>query len=567
MKEPTRPVHQPTVERDGSLVAHTVATPTAFKVRARVTVGSRKVIPVIFVPGVMGSNLRVRADAVAQAKAGPQPGEPAWRPPNGCIEAVKEAVKWSERSPAQRQHILDARILEVDPGGELEFAPYAFDRAVLRERGWGEVHADSYGALLSDLQSRLDKTFQTHHGKREIRDFWRRVIQCQPARWGVRSFEKITEAELEKYAAYQYPVYAFGYNWLDSCDISARLLRRRIDQIKKFWVERKHSCTKVILITHSMGGLVARACARMSETGHGGGMDIAGVIHAVMPALGAPVAYRRIACGTEGSHFTSTITDNLKTSAFVSIAGDTSAKTTPVMALSPGILQLLPNHFYPGPWLTIKTMRRVNHKDEVRDLLTLPDGNPYDFYRDMKSWYRMIDPDLANPGKSPLWSSGDVRKAIVAAIDEAERFHREVLTVGGTSEGLGKPYYHPNTYAFYGADSALKTYSQIRWVARETSSSHVALTPANVRAARLVGIGDGGARDVEIEQAGRLSFRVWPQDSHGDETVPVLSGAAPQAHVRQIFAPIGFRHQDSFRHDDMLLLTRHLIVKIVQEIQ
>ena len=82
MSEPTRPIHQPTVERDGSLVAHTVATPVAFKVRARVTIGSRKVIPVIFVPGSMGSNLRARADSNKRDDDALRPGEPAWRPPN-----------------------------------------------------------------------------------------------------------------------------------------------------------------------------------------------------------------------------------------------------------------------------------------------------------------------------------------------------------------------------------------------------------------------------------------------------------------------------------------------------
>jgi hypothetical protein len=61
MSEPTRPIRQPTVDTDGSLLAHTVATPKSFKVRAKVTVGSRKVIPVIFVPGIMGTNLRARS--------------------------------------------------------------------------------------------------------------------------------------------------------------------------------------------------------------------------------------------------------------------------------------------------------------------------------------------------------------------------------------------------------------------------------------------------------------------------------------------------------------------------
>lgn len=568
MKEPTRPIHQPTVERDGSLVAHTVATPTAFKVRARVTIGSRKVIPVIVVPGIMGSNLRARRDAGNGPDAILKPGEPAWRPPSAGITGFLEARRWASRTPSERQRILDGKRLEVDPDGQLDFAPNTFDRGTLRERGWGEVHAGSYGALLNDLQRHLDKTFQiSPRGEREIRHFWLRVMQYQPAQWGVRSVAKVTEAELEKYAGYQYPVYAFGYNWLDSCDASARRLRQRIDAIKTFWSERKHECRQVILVTHSMGGLVARACARLSPPGDGTAPDIAGVIHAVMPALGAPVAYRRIACGTEGGRFTNGLGDNLKAGGIMDIVGESSAETTPVMALSAGVLQLLPNHLYPKPWIVIKAVRSVNRRDEVRDLLALPDGSPYDFYRDMKSWYRMIDPALADPAGRYTKADERVVDRITHAIDDAERLHTRVLTGARGKDGQPAPYYHPNTYAFYGADKDLKAYGQIRWVAREPAVNPVALPPSAIRAATLRAVAENGARDVQITPALQLRFVLWPEDAHGDETVPIQSGAGPAAHVRQTFAPTGFRHQDSLCPETTRLLIRHLIVKIVQDVR
>lgn len=568
MSEPTRPIHQPRVEADGSLVAHSVATPTSFKVRARVTVGSRKVIPVIVVPGIMGSNLRARQDLKPREGDVLKPGEAAWRPPNGHLEGLNEARKWSRRSPALRQRILDASLLEVDPHGELDYHGSMLDESVMRERGWGEVHAASYGGLLVHLQRRLDKTYwRGPSGGREIRPYWKRVMQVEPERWGVRRISRITESELEKYATFQYPVYAFGYNWLASCEVSARRLRQRIDEIKKFWVDRKHDCRHVILVTHSMGGLVARACARLSEPADGSVSDIAGVIHGVMPALGAPVAYRRIACGTEGGQFTNGLSDNIKAGAFAEIAGDTRAETTPVMATAPGVLQLLPNHLYPKPWIVIKTVRTVNRKEEVRDLLALPDGNPYDFYRDMNSWYRMIDPGLADPARRIVMNNKGAKELIIDAIDQAERFHTQILTVDKDQGGAKKPYYHPNSYAYYGADPGLKTFGKIRWAAREPASNTVALTPANIRSAKCVRVAEAGQREVEIEKRVRLQFAVWPQDAHGDETVPVQSGAGPEQHVRQVFATGGYRHQDSYKHDDMLLLTRHLIVKIVQDVQ
>ncbi|MEG0043111.1 MAG: hypothetical protein RR763_15665, partial [Massilia sp.] len=366
----------------------------------------------------------------------------------------------------------------------------------------------------------------------------------------------------------QYPVYAFGYNWLASCDVAAKSLRTRIDWIRAFWTNRKHACRHVILVTHSMGGLVARACARLSE-GAGGASDIAGIVHAVMPALGAPVAYRRMACGTEAGNFTNGPLANFAASGFADIAGDTSAKTMPVMAVAPGLLQLLPNHLYPAPWLVIKTLRGVNAHEDLRDMVSLPDGNPYDMYRDMTSWHRMIDPALADPAQRYAKLHGGPVKKILDAINEAERFHRQVLGVEGKG-GKSTPYYHRHSYAFYGADKTLKAYGKIRWVARMPSTSPAVLTTANVRAAKLVadgGKGSADTREVETANGVRLRFVLWPQDEQGDETVPLQSGAGAAAHVRGAFSPTGFRHQDSFQHEDMLLLTRHLIVKIVQEVR
>jgi pimeloyl-ACP methyl ester carboxylesterase len=566
MSEPTRPIRQPVVDNDGSLVTRTVATPKSFKVRARVTVGSRKVIPVIFIPGIMGTNLRVRRDVPLPDGLDVRPGEPAWRPPNGTYDGWKESRKWSKRDPAQRQKILDAQLLEVDDTGELDYSNARLHPSVMRERGWGEIHAGSYGGLLVELQQSLDKTFWVNpQGQREVRSYWKKVMQCEPARWGARTIAPITEAELEKYAAYQYPVYAFGYNWLQSCATSAERLRRRIDAIKKFWKDRKHECEQVILITHSMGGLVARACAKMKSEAGAEADDIGGIIHAVMPALGAPVAYRRIACGTEGKNFTNGLADNIRSSAFAEIAGDTPEDTTPVMALAPGVLQLLPNQLYPQPWIVIKAVRIVNKQEQVRDLLKLPTGNPYDFYRDLDSWYRMINPQLADPAGKYKQHDDGVTKAIIKAINAAETFHTRTLCAGPATaaEAGTTPYYHPNTYAFYGADSALRAYGEIRWVTREPTAQNLVLTAANVRSAKGSASPDGGVREVSVEGTS-LRFILWPQDAHGDETVPVQSGSGPAKYVKQIFATRGYRHQESFRNDDMLLLTRHLIVKMVQ---
>jgi pimeloyl-ACP methyl ester carboxylesterase len=570
MTEPTRPIRQPTVDQDGSLVAHTVATPKSFTIRARMTVGPRKVIPVIFVPGIMGTNLRVRRDVFLPEGLGLKPGEAAWRPPNGALDGFTEAWKWEKRNATQRQRILDAGILEVDDSGELDLSGCSLTKDEMRERGWGEVHLGSYGALLVELQSHLDMTFRANAlGELEVREHWKRVMNCRPGRWGVRNIEPVTEAELKKYADFQYPVYAVGYNWLESCGVSAKRLDRRIDEIKKFWTSRKHACDKVILVTHSMGGLVARACARARAGAVDEPGDIAGIIHGVMPACGAPVAYRRIACGTEGGRFDNSLPDKIRADKFVQIAGESAADTTPVLAAAPGVLELLPTTMYPQPWLVVGTVSRVNNKDEFREILKLPRGNPYDLYRDMDSWFRMIDPTLADPAEKNKAMTGGTVGIIRKAIETAEKFHGEVLTVtrGSGDNKVSEPYYHPNTYAFYGVDENHRAFGRVTWVARLPVGQNLVLTPSNLEQAKYISHAADGSRTVEIEGRVRLQFRPWPEDVAGDDTIPQQSGAAPAGRIKQIFATGGYRHQDSYRDSEMVLLTRHLIVKIVQGIK
>jgi len=553
MADPTRPLPNLVPQPDGSWVGHTTLTPTALHTRGRFTMPSKKVVPVIVVPGIMGSNLRSSTKPSTRANEALARGAEAWRAPNGVVAGVNEARRWKARNPRTRQLILDGPTLEVDDRGAINLPDdagrYGTTRDEVRQRGWGEVHWDSYGKLLYGLYIGLNHTFEMDvlDRVRVLRSHWRDVMNCDPGKWGVRTIEKITEKELEKHADYYYPVYACGYNWLQSCEESAKALQKRIEQVIAFWKQRKCDCEKVILVTHSMGGLVARTCAKQIPD------RILGVVHGVMPALGAPVCYRRIACGTEKWSPTNGKIDNQKAEAVSEILGERPEATMPVMAISPGALQLLPNHLYPAPWLHIYMVSRVNNKDGGRDVVHLPTGNPYDMYRDMDSWYRLVDPQLADPANKYRGDLRKVKSDVRSAIDVAERFHRDTL---GT-------YYHPNTYVFYGADPEQKSFGAVRWVARDPGRGAV-FTEANLRGAAGQGYGPSGGRRVRVEGRTELHFVPARQDVSGDGTVPQQSGAAPQGKVRHVFEIRGFDHQGAFNHDAVLLLTHHLIVKMVQ---
>jgi pimeloyl-ACP methyl ester carboxylesterase len=553
MADPTRPLPNLVPQPDGSWTGHTRLTPTAIKTRGLFTLPPSKVVPVIVVPGIMGSNLRAKAGAGGGTDL--RPGQEAWRAPNGIAQGLFAVRTWRNRSAATRQIMLDGKNLEVDPRGDislpLDARGYGTTEPEVRERWWGEVHADSYGSLLYSLYIGLNHTFETGalDNVRVVRRNWKAVMDCDPGRWGVRSIERITETELEKHAEYYYPVYACGYNWLESCEDSARRLKQRIEDVIAFWQNHNRTCTKVILVTHSMGGLVARACARQISD------KVLGVIHGVMPALGAPAAYRRIACGTERWSPSNGGVANQEAEFMADILGGKPELTMPVMATSPGPLELLPNHLYPRPWLHMCMLSRVNNKDVPRDVVHLPAATPYDMYRDTDSWYRLIDPKLVDPARRYLGNESEIKSAIRGAIDRAERFHRDAL---GT-------YYHPHTYAFYGADAAHMAFGAVRWVARDPAAGTV-FTERNLREATQTGYGETVGRRVKVEGKTPLHFVPARQDIGGDGTVPPQSGSGPRGNIKQLFEIKGLDHQDAYNDEAVLLLTQHLVVKLVQNL-
>jgi hypothetical protein len=171
----------------------------------------------------------------------------------------------------------------------------------------------------------------------------------------------------------------------------------------------------------------------------------------------------------------------------------------------------------------------------------------------MTSWFRLIDPALADPGG--MYRGRGVKDAIRLALDAAERFH--------VSE-LGS-YYHPNTYAFYGADPARRTFSRISWIADDKPAGRVALSSATIAAGQpKVRLPDGG-RGVDVAGC-LLNFLPDTQDAPGDGTVPEASGACGSG-VKRLFPTRGYGHQQSYRPDYMVLLTQHLVVKIVQDVR
>jgi pimeloyl-ACP methyl ester carboxylesterase len=185
-------------------------------------------LPVIVLPGILGTRLRLT-------------GVPDWDPDNW-----KAMGKWVFAKAAPKLTGLDFRspatllTNHADP-----------DR---QRRGWGALPSTVY----SDLLEELERGLAAPH-----------PCAGQPG-----------------FLPARHPVWAFGYDWRQSNLVHAARLAAFIDKVLE--VERAE---QVILVTHSMGGLVVRAALPKIAD------KVRGVVHAVQPAVGAVAAARRVHTG------------------------------------------------------------------------------------------------------------------------------------------------------------------------------------------------------------------------------------------------------------------------------
>lgn len=113
---------------------------------------SRRMIPVVFVPGVMGSNLlglrpRRRFNGSIELTK-----EPVW-----LLDSMADAATWIPVGAEFRKIMLDPGTTSVYGGGKLP-AGTSLTADEMRRRGWGEVAHISYGGFLAWLENALNDT-------------------------------------------------------------------------------------------------------------------------------------------------------------------------------------------------------------------------------------------------------------------------------------------------------------------------------------------------------------------------------------------------------------------------
>lgn len=118
MSESTRPLPSLIPLSHGGWQVNSFMSSVEYTLRGLGLVPPDKIIPVIVVPGIMGTNLRAKQKPRLgriqdERNKMVDPGQSVWRPPNGDDEGLKAAKVWGKYTPRERQLLFDAATLEV----------------------------------------------------------------------------------------------------------------------------------------------------------------------------------------------------------------------------------------------------------------------------------------------------------------------------------------------------------------------------------------------------------------------------------------------------------------------
>lgn len=492
-------------------------------------VKSGSVIPVVFIPGIMGTNLKHT-----------RTGDPVWRPPNkklnlsDILGVVAALATWGFRGPRERQEVLRGDDLTVDDRGPVALGDCGLTRDIAKSRGWGTALRDSYSPVMTLMEARLDSLVMDG----VVGPWWRDEAMNDPQHFGAEwDLPALTEDDIRAAARHDYDVWCAGYNWLQSNRDSAKDVK---DFIEGTVLEHYHrhglEAEKVILVTHSMGGLVARALVGLI------GYDrVLGVVHGVQPATGSPAIYHHMRAGYEG-------VEQL-------ILGSNAAEVTAVVANSPGALELCPSPYYRGgqPWLFLHEADGSVARDADGRPHAYPrEGDPYGEIYKSDLWFGLV------PKRNERYLDLSVKSQNIEK-SPRETFHRHLDNVRSFHRDIGERY-HRETYIHYGADESMHSWQSIVW-------------RGNVGEVTIWGLfwddENGAYRQSGHEPSdnSRKQVLLEPGGGVGDGTVPALSGGAAAAcGVRGSFRhgslSRGYDHQSSYNDPRAQWATLFSIVRI-----
>lgn len=499
----------------------------------------REVVPIIFVPGIMGSRLTVRGVGKV------------WDPDDKGFMLKAYGFLVSNAARKKLALIGDASkprplvpFTDDEGHNRKKFGRYGADGAPGADpdhhanlRGWGGVAWSLYGGFLTLLQERGYAAFDT-----------------RTLRFG------------SKWPGIESPVYAFGYNWTASNRDAGAKLRDFIGKTIRHYQGKGRECRQVILVTHSMGGLVARSACML----HGAARMVLGVVHGVQPATGSAAAYWRMQAGfprPDGPDILGVIASR--------VLGVDGREVTALLGNMPGGLELLPNQHYTTDGRTRTWLRWTGDDGAVAHLPR--SGDPYqEIYLNRTDPWRLV--------RSPGWLIPEVVRDTASTdrpLTVPERaawtgFEQRIAQVKQLHQDLGLRQ-HPRSYHFYGTREETpatisfdtgphlqamtvglvsritrhRPSSDIRYrqVARACTDAegntgeYTVYTPGKTPDERVTWAPAGGVQHVPL-----VRHRMRRPEEDGDGTVPTSSGSAlcPQAGTKRHEAHGGYEHDKAY---------------------
>ncbi|MBG5919984.1 esterase/lipase family protein [Providencia stuartii] len=494
-----------------------------------------KAIPVIFIPGIMGTNLKNKK------------GKSIWR-----ADWVKGAdtlpLAWKNGN--ERRELLNVKNTQVDSDGKIKtsgFTVYSDDGNLFpsrEKRHWGEALYLSYGEFLDVFQTTLIDDWQRDIKRMSNPELAKQIDKTMNingvlsklltlSKKNDGSYETdFTEKELSHFKHFLFPVHVFGYNWLVDNAISAAQLVDYIDKvIRTYKYEHGHGLAveKVIIVTHSMGGLIARYASQVL----GAKEKILGIVHGVIPDIGSPAAYRRMKTGAGKEGLPGLV------------LGKDAEKLMSVLAFAPAPLQLLPSPKYPTNWLKFESGESYPKVDPFEEIYLRNDV-----------WWRLYEPDILDKDQ--------------VSIQKNEKSYATLMrdSVKTFINKIEQGQYHPNTYVFYG--EKVKSDGFLVWV-KENKKYQNPYTGQSI----IPQYTTHDRQIVKLPNGEYCEYLLKQSNTAGDGTVPVESLNEIKKHpLLKGWLATNVDHQDAYevsgmnpeKYSEAIKFTLQSIIKIVQEV-
>ena len=322
----------------------------------------KKVIPVIFVPGIFGSRLGL-------PQRNPDKPDPkkdyVWDPDNrGPLVKYYAKSKWSAifardwsddeiNEKTTRLHRTHVSVMTCHSDKSKQRILKA-----LKESRYFK-HSVAQAGSYADKQQLLDAIYQ----RRAERGWFGTVSDY------VLLLEAI---ELMEDNDYRYVCYASGQDWRNDLTEEAKKFKTEIDRIQAITeypelgangVHYEAGSEQVIVVTHSQGGLIARYASEVlgaeEKANNGTGSKIYGMVHLNQPTTGSPLLYRRFITGAKSERMPPFKLMKWPDNVFSEVLGTSSYHFTRMANLA-GAYALLPTNDYAhqaaaslADWLTI----------------------------------------------------------------------------------------------------------------------------------------------------------------------------------------------------------------------